>query len=1526
MFCSQCILINFFVLLLIKGWEDRLKNVDEEATVSVKERKKKYKKEYNKGAETIKSFESQTTATHAAKLDQEQDEYLKSDAAQAAISEHLPAITNALIKGHIKGDAMRSPLEQARDIATERAVAAWREDQTNLLERQMKRQTARLRAELARVATTFYNEQTSIMKSAAEEKSRLERKMQKALEERKARLMSRVSFKPEDFAKVKYVSRQCEHLRTKAWGSNYSTGIRCQDCGKELTELYKEESQALGYGSGCDVWMYDAVKRHRKDEAAFKFKDPKELEVVAAERLRLEKERREVEMAEEQFYDFQDLKAIYDFDRRHQKELKQCGIFRQGLQWTEEQILYYEQTKQIQEMTRLEKEGIFGDSIMKDFDALKHINDPPPTFRAAEERHRAQYQEFMYTMGRMHNFNKRIIELKHHRIDLMSDRTLYSAVLASLHRESYLFENTLTRLEEDLERTGLLLETYHKMYVIWSKANSILLEAQREKKRCEMRKCGLWDEIAELKDKWTVLHEETKDLIRIKFLHDMQIEDLDTALKKAREISGYRHVKWVTEELHAREIEYCQPGNVVHTRFGNGKILMYRPVDQMLMIVLPFGVPQARIYMPAWEIINSDRSKQKAEILLMQQEDNFQKRNYAIEKSARLKELYQMRGEELACREAWEVEDLQAQEDAVYAKRLERSLHENYLVTLTDQFNLDMKQRVIIEMKERLAVHAKKIKVYKGPKKQRPKALSAYMKWKLKKQVDVELRKKFILKGAAKDQRITKGNIRAERTLYLADRCSESLIEKALMEFCREIATEAFKEGNIAKINAEVVSGIFFPTPLWMQYTTYCLLRDIWKARKQELKSNIQIGLGTKQNFEQSTQEDESEENLLKIAEAKRIREMEAARQAVLLEEMASEERRSREFYHWEMVQNLRERRQMKEEDIAMQKYIKEQKAIEESLKTKYAGVSEKMAAELERKAQITDKMRRRNDLKDITLERRKIREEQALMKIEDDLSLPLRDIDKKERQAKLLQMQLGLDAGEGAKKSKKNNEMEKSASFSLEALSQDTAKQSKGVPGKKRLAVEVPEWLELPDNWDDMSMVLQNKYVKLHESLKNYEIEIKDKHDKHYRMLKFVTKKNSAEWFDRATAQRMNEWTSELDYMKADEDCKEAENNLIKLKANVRKLTTFCQQKGEEELRLTTDIREKEDIARKRDVEYSKAARWLERCEGRSKKRSKLKRRMETDCLWADTDSVTGFMQRFRTERLRKRLYWAFFNEIIASIVVRAEIITTERALMSAQEGLSQNKTLLVRKINQMKVLWKEYQRDELMRTRRSVLNRTLFSNSRAQTLRDRFTSWVRFFYWNRGHREAFELKYEVIKRKLDIDRQFKQQLQKKQSEEKEQPFATAMQMHKDRLIECSRCHLRYLDSQNSSMSCHYHSGEFKIACPRHCKDPGHSSVCIAHKKRRWTCCDSGNANVDGCSRKYHVPQDSDPVYDEVMRKLNERDGDMINSLNEKLAKAKENDWVNKSLSLTRKGVASTEEVVADGREKLERYKDMIF
>ena len=603
----------------------------------------------------------------------------------------------------------------------------------------------------------------------------------------------------------------------------------------------------------------------------------------------------------------------------------------------------------------------------------------------------------------------------------------------------------------------------------------------------------------------------------------------------------------------------------------------------------------------------------------------------------------------------------------------------------------------------------------------------------------------------------------------------------------------------------------------------------------------------------------------------------------------------------------------MKEEERQTRIYMKELEAQKASIQNKYAGVSNRLAKEEQKKAGTTDKLRRRNDLKDLTMERRKQREELELMRIEDALSLPLRDIDKRERQKKLLTKQLGLESIQQV-------EEPVDAVAAVVPVNPDAPEK-----GRRRgpVAVEVPEWLALPRNWSSMNTAVQNKYVNLHMALMNYKMLHQQNLAKDEKLLQVITKKNLANWSDRNNALNMDSWNAELAYMLADEDCREAENNLIKLKENVRRLTLFCQQKGDEELRILVSIKEKEENARKKDRELADASRWQELCEGRSKKRSKLKRRIESDCLWVDTDSVTGFMQRFRTERLRDRLYWSFFREIIFSVICRAEIIATERKLLGAQEGLSQNRAMLLAKTALMKDLWREYQREELLRMKRSALNKKFFPKMRLATLSSNFRSWVRFFYWNRGHREAFEMKYEVLKRKLDIERQFRQQMSK-EAPSKEKSHTTAIQLHRDRSVECQQCHNFYLESQNTSISCHYHSGTFSVACPKSCTNPGLSPVCIAHKKRRWTCCDSGNHKVIGCARRYHVPVESDPIYDEVMAKIVERDHELVSELDSKLTVAKEEQWVRRAMDLKRKQVADVEAELQAARDTAARYKDL--
>lgn len=92
--------------------------------------------------------------------------------------------------------------------------------------------------------------------------------------------------------------------------------------------------------------------------------------MVEEERIRLEKERRMLDLEEAYFYDFQDLPVIYDFDRRHAVNIKAAGIFRQGLQWKEYELEYYEQSRVMKEKQRLEAEGL-PEALIEGFDPLK---------------------------------------------------------------------------------------------------------------------------------------------------------------------------------------------------------------------------------------------------------------------------------------------------------------------------------------------------------------------------------------------------------------------------------------------------------------------------------------------------------------------------------------------------------------------------------------------------------------------------------------------------------------------------------------------------------------------------------------------------------------------------------------------------------------------------------------------------------------------------------------------------------------------------------------------------------------------------------------------------------------------------------------------------------------------------------------------------------------------------------------------------------------------------------------------------
>ena len=182
------------------------------------------------------------------------------------------------------------------------------------------------------------------------------------------------------FRKVVPQPYNCEHPRTKAWGNEYGNGERCRVCGKEVSNLFLEENQEKGWGLATDPALNEALIRHRADEATFKFTSGAQLVAVEGERRRLEKERREIFESEAYFYDFDGLRVTYEFDRRHRSEIKEQGIFRQGLQWNQEDLKKLGIDNEKRERARLLKEVVFFSSCVPLSPFV--FPTPPPPFPA----------------------------------------------------------------------------------------------------------------------------------------------------------------------------------------------------------------------------------------------------------------------------------------------------------------------------------------------------------------------------------------------------------------------------------------------------------------------------------------------------------------------------------------------------------------------------------------------------------------------------------------------------------------------------------------------------------------------------------------------------------------------------------------------------------------------------------------------------------------------------------------------------------------------------------------------------------------------------------------------------------------------------------------------------------------------------------------------------------------------------------------------------------------------------------------
>lgn len=1506
-----------------KAFEKRIGEIDHAVELKVLEFRTAYEEFRTEEERVLRKHTEKTLKKLDKNIDSMVEKRSKLPLEQREIKKMTQKALLDIKVGIVSVDVRVKPGVQAKGIATERWKEQWVKSKRDDVMASLLKDEQYVEDRINQRRLLFIDLENDVVRKADVERNALKKQIQEYKDKEKKRLMRRVKFdKLTWYSKAVPKSEVCEHLRTKAWGDNYAKGIRCKDCGKELSEIHHEESQMLGYGTGTSDELFDAIKRHRYDEAAFRFKDSMQLELVEYERLRMEKERRVMEQEEAFFYDFNDLRVVYGFDKRHAKFIKGAGIFRQGLQWTEEELRQFEINKKYEEIERLRRENLVETQI-ENFDPLNCIEEPPPTFRGQDEKRRANYNEFMFMMGRLHTYQKKIAYLKETRLDLLTERAVYSVVLEFLHKESYGYDQELNEIERDLDKTGLLLSTFEKMQDLWKSANRIMTQANRDKMKAEMKQCGVWDDVKEQFEKLSFLHDETLALLKVKFLYDSQLEGVKKTYDEQQSIFEEKRAKLGELQLESTRLQYCRPGDLVMTRFGDGIIRQYRVKDDMLIISLSFGEPLATVIMRADEVVVPERARQKGEMMLMEKEDEETQRFIRTERSNCQRERWAMQEEEQGLRELFQFQDLGKAQDVTVQKAINTTVREKYLIMDSANFKRAQDKGVNAQLSGEVKQQELLYREYRGPRAGRPKNPGFWWQWQRKKELIEDLKKDFLVRAAAKAEYDATNAFQQHRSDWIRDHSFKGMIEEVVMDLMVGIAKDTYREGKNAKKSAERLSGLVFPNPRGMQYDAYRSLVEVWKARKSELRQEIEIKRGLAAGAKAQEEIPLDEAALIEEKKRKRRERQERIRQKGLISEMQREDEVLKVFYAWELKQNLAERRMMKLEDEDMRRLLKEEekarKEAEEERKKGYI-VSDKLAEEAANKpaAKAEGFENRRKQLQDEVIARRRKAEDRAFMLLEDKAGESLREIDLKER---LLA------------------KMAKTMGVSVDELRATGPVLDAGV-GEEDMFVEIPDWFEpidIPEDWDEWPPRKQKRLVEEKTKIRERAQERQRNIDVANTLLDRLEDASYDKWREAYAVVALEEMESELVVIEMEETARQFEFDLQELEANIHRIYMYCQQKGVEELRAKAAWKKKQTLARKRDRELAEAQAWLALCQRRAKHRDKIKRQVVENCLWIDTDAISGFHQRFKTELLRKRLYWSYFRRILDSIITRAEIIASERKMMGIQEALSANHATLVERSSQMKERWQEIQRDEYMRMRKSVLNQKFFPRHRREVLHNRFSSWVRFFLWNRGHREAFQLRYELLKRQMDIDRQYKDQLKRrKEGEEtkreggvpetdKEKSLgATSMSRHKEHVVLCKDCNTFYLDSQNHSMACSHHTATFAMHCPRDCPKPGMTAKCASHRIRRWTCCDSVKADAVGCCRKYHTPKPTDAVYDKLVNAIIERDRQESVELDAKLKIAREANWEQQMMGLKRGQVQKIEDDMHEIKAKAEAYKDI--
>ena len=188
----------------------------------------------------------------------------------------------------------------------------------------------------------------------------------------------------------------------------------------------------------------------------------------------------------------------------------------------------------------------------------------------------------------------------------------------------------------------------------------------------------------------------------------------------------------------------------------------------------------------------------------------------------------------------------------------------------------------------------------------------------------------------------------------------------------------------------------------------------------------------------------------------------------------------------------------------------------------------------------------------------------------------------------------------------------------------------------EEEAAIELPSWLNTPRHWDQLTRAEQMLYIQRNGEVRRRSAIIETKGMMEAIRLNRLMTKSLDIWQVEYDALEFKCNQSELSLMTLQDEMLTAQSSLADLQCNQKKLYVFCRLKGEAELRAKTDLRKKEELARRRDKEHASAQSWRALCKMRQMERKRLTKTISFNCEWVDTASLSGFQQHFKTEVMR--------------------------------------------------------------------------------------------------------------------------------------------------------------------------------------------------------------------------------------------------------------------------------------------------